>query len=515
MRKTLRQEGLIDQRAIEKLTITIVDDGECHDIREEAMLIADQLGISNSQFSPNKENSDFVVFLGESKPPQDFRIPYCRIQLLDDGFRVTDRIDSEGGEPSSLQRPGLRTIACSVAWQEVIRRTGVILPVEIPKKYLDICLRIDPRSAPYGEDLGDFMEIIQTDSSSIPFQVIPRKEDGRGHVLLKFRAEEGTELADNIFSKLQICWKQENPQEPCHTELRLPRVEGPVSGLATFPGIGGLGSWALNTIVGGLRETDSSGDGVTLNLIDPDTEIEQHNLNRQVLYSEVDIGKEKATVAGRVLSEKLPSAEIHSHVGSVGLPHLFELDFLNDVQPLDFEEDDDDIFSMQEGPNSDPCSMISNSDILICGVDNLRDRSILNAISSRLKIPMVNAGAQGFSGQFDLFMPEESCMLCRYGVSAVNETIRMSCQEDGEVPFSSIVTSTAIFGALEGLALLTLLSGGCEQLSEWPTHISWNGRTNSFQSMSDKGLFANSFSHEGPHCVHLYNRLTSSGEGHQ
>ena len=106
-------------------------------------------------------------------------------------------------------------------------------------------------------------------------------------------------------------------------------------------------------------------------------------------------------------------------------------------------------------------------------------------------------------------------MLCRYGVSAVNETIRMSCQEDGDVPFSSIVTSTAIFGALEGLALLTLLSGGCEQLSEWPTHISWNGRTNSFQSISDKGLFANSFSDEGPHCVHLYNRLTSSGEGHQ
>lgn len=104
-------------------------------------------------------------------------------------------------------------------------------------------------------------------------------------------------------------------------------------------------------------------------------------------------------------------------------------------------------------------------------------------------------------------------MLCRYGIGAVNETIRMSCQEDGEVPFSSIVTSTAIFGALEGLALLTLLSGGTEKLSKWPTHISWNGRKNSFQSMSDNGLFSQSFSLEGPHRTHLFNRLTSGSHG--
>tara|TARA_B100002051_G_C16743681_1_gene646019 strand:- start:336 stop:1871 length:1536 start_codon:yes stop_codon:yes gene_type:complete len=511
MRKTLRQEGLVDQRALEELSISIVDDGVSEDILEEAILIANQLGIPDSQLNPSEGECDFTIFLGESYPA-DPSIPFCRVQLLDDGFRVTDRIDSEGGKPSPLQRPGLRTIACSVAWQEVIRRTGVSLPIEVPKKYLDICLRVDPKSLPSGEDLNDLIDIKQNDSSPIPFQVIPR-EDGRGHALLKLRVEEGSSLADSVFSKLQICWQEESQQEPCHTELRLPRAEGPISGSATFPGIGGLGSWAVKTIVDGITETGSNGQGLTLNLIDPDTEIEEHNLNRQVLYSEADIGREKATVAGRLLSEALPSAEVHSRVGSVGLPHLFEMDFLSDRQTLEFEEEEDPIFATLEESGPDVSSMISASDILICGVDNLRDRSILNAISSKLGMPMVNAGAQGFSGQFDLFMPEESCMLCRYGIGAVNETIRMSCQEDGEVPFSSIVTSTAIFGALEGLALLTLLSGGTEKLSKWPTHISWNGRKNSFQSMSDNGLFSQSFSLEGPHRTHLFNRLTSGSHG--
>jgi len=513
MRKTLRQEGLIDQRSLEELRISIVDDGESQDIREEAILIAKQLGFTEGQITSKNDDSDFEIHLGNSIPDEGSEVPYCRVQLIDDGFRVTNRRDTVSGNPSSLQRPGFRTIACSVAWQEVIRMTGIMLPVEIPKKFLEVCLRVDTNSIPNGTKIEDFIEIIQADSSSVPFQVIPRTQDGRGHVLLKIRAEEGNELADLLFSNLQICRQQEKSLEACDLELRLPRVEGPASGSATFPGLGGLGSWTLHTIIGGLRESDSTGEGISLNLIDPDTEIEQHNLNRQVLYSEGDVGQEKALVAERELSERLPSAEISSFVGSVGLSHLFGLDHLGVEQNLCFDEEEDGIFSNKGGPNSQQSRAITGSDILICGVDNLRDRTILNAISSKLDIPMVNAGAQGFSGQFDLFMPDESCMLCRYGIGAVKEGVRMSCQEDGDVPFSSIVTSTAIFGALEGLALLAFLSGGQESLFEWPTHISWNGRSNSFEiRMGDAGLFREAFSVEGPHSAHLFNRLMDTGQ---
>ena len=270
-------------------------------------------------------------------------------------------------------------------------------------------------------------------------------------------------------------------------------------------------------VIEGLRETGSSGSGLSLNMMDPDPEIEEHNLNRQVLYTKEDIGSQKAIVAERKVSRDLPDSTVASFVSSVGIPHLIGLENTGYSLDPSIEEDDDDIFSDHDDIYSVTGGLIAESDVLVSGVDNLRDRSILNAISSKLGITMVNAGAQGFNGQFDLFTPDGSCMLCRYGMHALREGVRMSCQEDGDVPFSSIVTSTAIFGALEGLALLSILSEGPDSPPDWPTSISWNGRVNSFRA-SERGsdIFTDAFSHEGPHHAHLYNRLMGlGGPGHQ
>ena len=206
-------------------------------------------------------------------------------------------------------------------------------------------------------------------------------------------------------------------------------------------------------------------------------------------------------------------------VGGIGLPHLYSIiHSADDTSPHFQDEDEDEIFSAQEGLYASSASMFRDSMAAVCGVDNLRARTLLNAMSSRSMIPMINAGAQGFSGQFDLFMPDESCMLCRYGIGAAREDVRMSCQEDGEVPFSSIVTSTAIFGALEGLALLSVLTQGPSSLTNWPSHIVWNGRTNTFDSKEEVGFgpFSDAFSKEGPHREHLSNRLLDiGGQGHR
>ena len=71
---------------------------------------------------------------------------------------------------------------------------------------------------------------------------------------------------------------------------------------------------------------------------------------------------------------------------------------------------------------------------------------------------MINAGAAGWSGQMDVIREGDGCMTCRYGSGIARDDRVASCQEDGEIPFSSIVTSTAIFGALQGLALMAALS---------------------------------------------------------
>ena len=520
MRKTLRQEGLVDQERLERLEIGVVLGENSEDLYSEFVRIGGQLGVGSERIYENRtDGCDFVLFLGDSQPRPEFLAegtPFCRAQLLEDGIRVTRELDAMGGEPSPLQRPGLRTIACSVAWQEAIRMTGTMLPIEVPKRFLDVCLRVDTSTFSNPSKLSELIEVRDAESVKVPFQVIPR-EDGRGHSLLKMRLEEGSALADQVFSYFQICWKEDESPEPCNAELRIPRSEGGVSGSATFSGLGGLGSWALDTVIEGLRETGSSGSGLSLNMMDPDPEIEEHNLNRQVLYTKEDIGSQKAIVAERKVSRDLPDSTVASFVSSVGIPHLIGLENTGYSLDPSIEEDDDDIFSDHDDIYSVTSGLIAESDVLVCGVDNLRDRSIMNAISSKLGITMVNAGAQGFNGQFDLFTPDGSCMLCRYGMHALREGVRMSCQEDGDVPFSSIVTSTAIFGALEGLALLSILSEGPDSPPDWPTSISWNGRANSFR-VSERGsdIFTDAFSHEGPHHAHLYNRLMGlGGPGHQ
>ena len=122
---------------------------------------------------------------------------------------------------------------------------------------------------------------------------------------------------------------------------------------------------------------------------------------------------------------------------------------------------------------------------------------------------MINAGARGFIGRFDVFLGDQSCMVCRYGTRAINQHRPMSCQEDGEVPFSSIVTSTALFGALEGLALISALSSDGSSLSDWPSQISWSGWSNSFDCHADHsfGPFKRAFLARGGHSEHLTDLL--------
>ena len=88
----------------------------------------------------------------------------------------------------------------------------------------------------------------------------------------------------------------------------------------------------------------------------------------------------------------------------------------------------------------------------------------------------------------------------------------MSCQEDGEVPFSTIVTSTAIFRSLQGLAMMAAMSDGGE-LNSWPSQIRWSGKTNSVSKINDPkfGPFAHSFSSQGPHSEHPRGKPPSTG----
>ena len=516
MRRTLRQEGLVDQQRLRGLKVAVVDDGVgTSALRGAIDQVAGQLGIDPpEEYVPGGGVHDFLICIGDSRVPRSAD-PYARVQILDDGVRITSDIDSQSGSPSALQEPGLCTVGAALGWQEVLRRTGVTLPVEVPKKYIAVNLRIDPSNLPYGEELGDVLLIAGPDGEPIPFRSNSR-DDGTGHVVLSFRLDEGTDLADSVLGSIRLeSTETGQSAPPAEIELRIPRCEGEVTGSLTVAGVGGLGSWAMHTVATGISNTGGDGSGLRVDLIDPDTEVEVHNLNRQVLYTADDLGMPKAEVSARRISEILPVAEVRAYVDALGLPHLDGLMNQDDIiqnevggdegADVDFIEGFDDF----AGFSGDLLEALNSADAVLSGVDNLRSRSVLSAISSHLGVPMINAGAQGFIGSFDVFLGNQTCMICRYGTRAVSQHKPMSCQEDGEVPFSSIVTSTALFGALEGLALISALSSDGPPLSDWPSQIIWSGWSNSFDCHADHsfGPFKQAFLAKGTHSEHLANLL--------
>ncbi len=528
MRETIRQEGLVDQAKLGSLRVAIHDQhGENEELASEIALIANQLGAPKpTRYVKEDVDWDFLALLGGSEVPE---IPpgrsedFCIVMLLDDGVRITTKQGGLPGNPSSLQKRGLCTIASALFWQEAIRRKGVMLPIEMPKRYVEVSMRFNPKQTPFLDPRD--VSVVDRSGMEIDSVDLINREDGTGHWVARVRLEEGEDLADSILDKIRLVPRGPIQEiEHSEVEIRLPVQKGELSGSALVVGVGGLGSWAIHALLGGLASSGSDGEGIQLFLIDPDLRVERHNLNRQVLYTEEDIGNPKVNSAAEKISRSLPGSTIVPFLDKLGMAHLEVLGKQPDpdsrTTSLEAEEVDslDSLatnLSITNPLNDSLEDIFSSSDVALACVDNLRDRSLLGALAAKSGIPMVNAGAQGFNGQLDVFLPDDSCMLCRHGMNAVKREVRMSCQEDGEVPFSTIVTSTAIFGALQGLAMMAAMSDGGE-LDSWPSQIRWSGKTNSVSKINDPkfGPFAHSFSSQGNHSEHLEaNLLQLGGDG--
>jgi len=275
-------------------------------------------------------------------------------------------------------------------------------------------------------------------------------------------------------------------KEPYSFEFTIPPVEKLPEGNLVVAGVGGLGTWSLYTLFRGVLNAGGSGHGLNITIFDPDESVEIHNLNRQVLYNETHVDRPKADCAAEILTSNLSDLDVGFGVQTLGLP---ELDNLLTHVESEIKSDEDDVDLLEELEltenntlsANDVKTILEESDLILCGVDNLHARGVLSGIASQLNVPFINAGAENFSGQFDIFL-EPGCMACRYGPDSIRDKRITSCQEDGDIPVASIVTTTAIFGALEGLSALTTLSEK-SALGQWPTQAIWGGRSNRLQSL--------------------------------
>jgi len=136
-------------------------------------------------------------------------------------------------------------------------------------------------------------------------------------------------------------------------------------------GAGGLGCPVLTYLV-------CAGVGY-IRIVDNDV-ISESNLNRQFLFGESDIGKEKATTAKKVLNVQNPEIIIEANV--------------------------------QRVTNENVDILLESIDIVVDCVDNIETRLIMNRTCIRNNIPLIEAGIEGFYGFVTIIRRETACLEC-------------------------------------------------------------------------------------------------------
>ena len=184
-------------------------------------------------------------------------------------------------------------------------------------------------------------------------------------------------------------------------------------------GLGGLGLPALQYL-------NAMGVG-TLGLMDQDV-IELHNLQRQILYTENDIGKQKLEVVHEKLQEQNTSTTLITH----------------------------DSFLTKENA----LSIIKDYDVVLDATDNFPTRYLINDACIMLGKPFVYGALHGFEGHVSVFNymggPTYRCLYPN--MPSADEV--PNCNENGVL---GVVPG--IIGNLQALEVIKVLTGIGEVLS--------------------------------------------------
>ncbi len=134
-------------------------------------------------------------------------------------------------------------------------------------------------------------------------------------------------------------------------------------------GLGGLGSpTALYLAAAGVG---------TLGLADFD-QVEESNLNRQIIHTTDDIGKDKVLSAKKKITALNPEVNIKTYVEKLDLSNIEKI-----IQEYDF---------------------------VIEATDNIESKFIINDLCVKYKKPFSHAGIDGFKGQTLTVVPGSACL---------------------------------------------------------------------------------------------------------
>ncbi len=252
-----------------------------------------------------------------------------------------------------------------------------------------------------------------------------------------------------------------------------------------FVGVGGLGSWFASLF------SMSNTSNCRLVVDDIDDRVEEHNLNRQILFDRSSIGIPKALAAKKAIERLNPLNQVTALEFSVDIGtanNILNKDSASLEEYLESKKNvaflpGTNIPANMMSPDLVVAHEIKDADLIVCGPDNIRTRYICSLVGKLGRIPVISAGGETFEGKVDLFLPDGDCYVCRYGEKSKYEMKIVSCT--GTIPTLSIVTTISIVSAMQAAIGIAYLSGACSP-SRLRHYVQYYGRYQMLATCDDE-----------------------------
>ena len=172
--------------------------------------------------------------------------------------------------------------------------------------------------------------------------------------------------------------------------------------------------------------------------------VELSNVSRMIFFDQSDAGKAKAKVLAQKLHRKFPRTEIIAY--DCALEEI-------------------------------PVGTFLESDVIICGLDNVVSRIFLTSISRKYSIPMVDGGIAGYQARVQVYAPPDApCPICPLPSSQYGQLIglRNPCDapvEEAKTP--SLPTSISFVSSIQTQEALKLILGYKDFMENkmWPQYV--------------------------------------------
>jgi molybdopterin/thiamine biosynthesis adenylyltransferase len=227
-------------------------------------------------------------------------------------------------------------------------------------------------------------------------------------------------------------------------------------------GAGALGSWATAVLAA------SRIPGMKICVVDMDHTIETHNLNRQVLFGDADVGEPKARVAARRLVSIDPGLDVRALQLAITPVVASELAGRRQA-PVQVAGVTTDLAEYRASVAALGQALESATAVLSCP-DNHQTRWSLNVLTETLGIPLIDGAIAGFLGRLHVCDPADDgqCLVCWLGTSIAKDATRHRCTDlVGDEPVPAIVTAAAVIGAAQAAVLIAHLSGAGQRISRY------------------------------------------------